>query len=382
MKIALIKAALFTPTRRGWGLPVLLWGEPGVAKTDLIEEVCTSFALPCETLSPGERGEGAFGVIPVPVKGVITYPPPDWSTRMENGGVVFVDELTTAPPALQPSLLGLLLAKRLGGHCFGPRVRVVGAANPPELAASGFDLPAPVANRVGHLDWSAPSVEEHTAYMMRGDAVLTEATSDAVAEEKRVMERWPEPWAKARGLETAFLARRPGLKNQCPKAGDPKSSRAWPSDRSWEAATRALASAAVHGLSDVETEEFVAAFIGEGAASEFFAFRTEADLPDPAALLDGTEKFKHNPARLDRTAAVLNACTSLITPTTAAKRSARAEALWSMLEELTASKADLDILIPAIQALITASLHTVKGAATSLARVQPVLKAAGIRPGR
>lgn len=387
MKTKLIKAALFTPYSKGrWGIPIINWSNPGEGKTSITEEICASYAgLPCITLSPGEMGEGAFGVIPVPdASGVIKYPPPEWTLLVKDGGVVFIDEMSSTPPALQPPLLGLLFARRIGGTVLGPRVRVIGAANPPEVAASGFDLAPPVANRAGHIMWSAPTPDEHADYMTRaetGSRGETEVTADARDEETRVLRAWPEAWAKAVGLETAFLRRRPELKNKCPKAGDPKAGRAWPSDRSWENATRAFASSFVHNLNEAERDEFVAAFIGEGPSREFFAFVQEQDLPEPAAVLDGKEKFDHSPRRLDRTAAVLGACVSLVTPDKAEKRDARAEALWRLLVDLYSDRGVGDILYQPLQSLVKAGLHNRKGATAMLAKIQPLLKAAGVRPG-
>lgn len=390
MKTNIVKAALFTPAGKGrMGLPLLLWGEPGTVKTSIIEEVCARYALPCECLSPGERGEGAFGVVPVPIgKGadtVLRYPRPDWTEKFDNGagGVVFVDEMTTAPPALQAPLLGLLLARRIGGFQLGPRVRVIGAANPPEYAAGGFDLASAVANRIGHIEWTAPTIEEHAAYMLRGDAgEKVEATLDAETEEARVEKLWPDAWAKARGLEVAFLSRRSNLKNACPKANDPKASRGWPSDRSWENATRAFASAEVHRLTESEREEFAAGFVGEGAASEFFAFATDQDLADPARVLDGKDKFTHSASRIDRTAALLSGCAALVTPAGATKRKERTEAMWGLVSDLVSSKSDLDVMVPPVQALVEAKLHAGGGTATKvLATLQPLLKAGGVRQG-
>lgn len=385
----IIKAALFTPISGGrWGLPLLAWGAPGVGKTSVIEQLAAEWGLVSEVLSPGERGEGAFGVVPVPsTEGTLTYPRPEWTRLFDHGaaGLVFVDEITTAAPALQAPLLGLVLARRIGGHVLPPRVRVLAAANPPEQAAGGFDLAAPVANRFGHLDWYAPSVDEHCAWML-GAASDTVLGGDASAEEARVLDAWPAAWARAVGLETAFLRRRPGLKNVVPQVGDPKASRGWPSDRSWEAATRALASASVHWLTEAETEEFVAGFIGEAAASEWFAWQREVDLPDPAALLDGTATFTPTPLRLDRTMAVLASCAALVTPKGAARRSERASALWQRIGEWSGATAgtprDLDIYVPVAHALVSAGLVILADASKTLAALQPVLKAAGISPGK
>lgn len=387
MKTSILHAALFTPYSKGrWGIPIINWSDPGEGKTSITEALCASYTdLPCVTLSPGEMGEGAFGVIPVPDKsGVIKYPPPEWIAIVENGGVVFIDEMSSTPPALTPPLLGLLFARRIGGTTLGPRVRVIGAANPPEKAAAGFDLPPPVANRAGHIDWQAPTPEEHTSYMLNATTAgmdTVQATRSAKAEEARVLKEWPEAWARAVGLETAFIKRRPDLKNKCPAAGDPKAGRAWPSDRSWENATRALASSIVHGLTMAERDEFVAGFIGHGPAHEFFGFIDAADLPDPAEVLDGKVKFTHDKARLDRTAAVLNSCVALIAPAGAAKRDVRAENFWKLVLELMEERSAMDILVPPTYELVKVGLHGKKGGADYLSKIQPLLKAAGIKPG-
>lgn len=386
MKTNILKAALFTPISKGrWGLPVIAWSNPGEGKTSVIEEIAADFGLVCTVLSPGEMGEGAFGVIPVPDKsGVIKYPPPEWITRhAEAPGLVFIDEMSSTPPALQPPLLGLLFARRIGGATLSGRTRLLGAANPPEVAAGGFELAPPVANRCGHIDWTAPTPEEHATFMMRaqsGDRGDNAQTMSAEVEEARVLEAWPGAWAQAVGLETAFLHRRPALKNACPKMGDAKAGRAWPSDRSWEHATRALASASVHGLPEAARDEFVSAFIGAGAANEFFAYIQEIDLPDPAALLDGRAKFKHEKTRIDRTFAVLNACAALIAPSSAVKRDERALAFWAFIGELWEEPTIRDALVPSVSTVTKARLHA-KGGQTAikvLAKMNDLLKAAGI----
>lgn len=390
MQTDILKAAIFTPLRGGrWGLPLLCWGEPGVAKTAVIEEICARYGLPCETLSPSERGEGAFGVVPVPHGTgddmVLRYPRPDWTNKFaaDGRGVVFVDEVTSTPPALQAALMGLLLARRVGGHELPKGVRVLGAANPPEVAAGGYDLAAPVANRVGHMQWERPDIDAHCAFMLRGEDGNDELeVTDAVDEERRVLKEWPTNWAMAVGLENAFLRARPSHKNKCPKAEDVAASLAWPSDRSWEAATRAYASGKVHGLSVTAAEVFVEAFVGGAVASEFFAFIAEQDLPNPADLLDGKVTFTHSKTRLDRTMAVLSSCAALVSPNAAAKRKDRAGAMWKILDEMTAAKFDLDIAVPSVTALIDASLHVMPEASKMLARLQPVLKAANVMPGQ
>lgn len=157
MKTNLLRAALFTPiSEERWGLPLLLWGNPGVAKSAILRQLAREYGLPIEVLSPASRGEGAFGVTPVPDGGRMTYPRPDWTDKFEEAkrGIVFVDEINLAATHFAGALLGLLQDRVLGSYQLPPGVRVVAAANPIDLAAAsgGWDLSAPAANRVGHLE--------------------------------------------------------------------------------------------------------------------------------------------------------------------------------------------------------------------------------------
>lgn len=381
----IVKAAMFTPFSRGrWGLPISIVSEPGAAKSASIVELCESVGMPSFVIEPGAMGDGAFGVVPVPMNGKIVFPRPEWTDmfvgadgKQEIPGVIFIDELTTAEHTIQKALLGLMLERRIGGFQLPGCVRTVGAYNPPEQAAGGFDLSPPLANRMGHIDWKPPTVDEHAQYMMRGETangghVDIKETVQQI--EARVMQKWPTASASARGLEIAFLRARSELKNQCPKVGDPKASRPWPSDRSWEMATRALAGAKCHDLTQKETEIFVASFIGEGVSSEFFRFMEEQDLPNPADLLDGKVKWEHDRKRLDRTAAVLSSCAALLTPEQSHDRKKRAERMWDVLANITSKfPGAKDICIPPIYALISANLHTAKNSAKALGDVQIVV---------
>jgi hypothetical protein len=158
--------------------------------------------------------------------------------------------------------------------------------------------------------------------------------------------------------------------------GDANLAKAWPSRRSWEFATRAMASAEVQGLSDVDSEEFVAAFIGIGAAAEFSQYVREADLPDPEELLDGKTNWKHDPRRLDLTMAVLGSCASLVQNKDAPKRKERAGKLWEIMAPIVKDAAD--VVVPAGRVLCKAHLSTLPEARPVLAKIQPILKAAGI----
>ncbi len=347
----ILRAAFLTPTRHGWGLPICLWDDPGTAKTSIISAMADLFTfkkdgkdqtIPCEVLSPGERGEGAFGVTPVPDGQFMTYPAPDWTQKFNDAdcGLVLVDELTGAATMLQPALLGLLLDKRIGGHYLGKRVRLFGAANPTDQAAGGYDLSLPATNRMGHIEWDAPSPDQWAAWLL-GSESEAGSTTDLSEAEATVMKAWPEAWAHARGLVAGFVRGHSAALHQVPEEGEIARSRAWPSRRTWEFATRAIASAKVNGLTEVEGDEFAASFVGNKVFSELVHYREEADLPNPAEVLDRVEKFKHNPKRIDRTFAVLYSCAALVAPLEAEKRKERLTTFFEIATDVADDAVDV-----------------------------------------
>jgi hypothetical protein len=374
----ILHALAFTPiSGNRWGLPCLFWGPPGVGKTAIIEEFGRGIDLPVETLSPGERGEGAFGVTPVPDGEHLRYPAPDWTERVKDGGLVFVDEITLAEPALQKYIMALIHARRIGSAQLGPRVRVIAAANAVEEAAGGWDLALPLANRMLHLDWEPPTAEDWSDWLLGGAGETHTFTATAILEEARTLAAWPIAFAKASGVISGFVRRRPDLLHKMPKPGDPAGSRAWPSHRSWEMATRVTASSEIHNLSREERETLLKGSVGHGAAMEMIEFLDSADLPDPTDVLDGIIPFEHDPRRLDRTAAILTSCAALAACQSNGNRLRHAAKLWSLIG--TTMNGAEDVAIPAARVLCRAGFIMLPEAQPTLTRIGPFLKAAGIK---
>lgn len=385
----LIHVAWFTPTHRGWGLPIAFRASPGMSKTAQIRQTAAECGLPCEILSPGERGEGAFGVVPVPKNDILTYPPAEWITKFfpkaKKGeeiapcGVVFVDELTTAPPALQPPLLGLFLEGRIGGTELPPGVRCIAAYNDVDEAAAGYDLPPPLANRMGHIPFDPGGVEEWSDWLVGANGIGSQYKQkiNAAAEEARVLAAWPEAFAIAKGKAMAFLRTRPALLHKMPPPHDPAASKAWPSRRTWEFAVRSLAASAVHGVDeDIETQ-LIAAFVGDAIAGELYTYLRDEDLPDPADILDGKIDFKHDKKRLDRSFAILAACTALVVPDNAKKRNERGKHLWEIITKIAKDGAK-DVVFGAAQRLAKSGHLSHIEARPALALLQGVMEAAKI----
>lgn len=382
----IVIAAWFTPLSDGaFGLPMLMQGKPGLGKSKQLAAWCKEAGIPVfHMLSPALHGEGAFGSVPVTEKHhsgatVLSYPAPAWAIDLmddEARAVILVDEVTSADRGLQPPLMGLIQDRRIGFAQLGKRVRMIGACNPVDFAANGSDLPPPLANRFGHINFDTP-FDDWASWMLGG---ATDDTCDApivaAVEEERVMDAWPDAWAWASGAYVNFIRARPQFDFKCPSADDPNAAKSWPSRRTNEFACRALASSKVHGLDEDDSIQFVASFVGDGVAIELFAWLAKQDLVNPADLLDGKVDFELDARRLDRTRAVLSACTALIVKPGSEKRDERALALWKLLAKVAEEAAD--VAYEPVEMLLKARLRSGPDAANTLRRLAPMMIAAGL----
>ena len=391
MDTRIIHAALFTPgPRHRWGQPLRIIGAPGTAKSALIESVAEASGLHVEVVIASLRDPTDFLGLPVPRDdGSVGYAPPAWALRAAAAkhAVVFLDEINTAPPAVQAALLRVVLDRVVGDFQLPTTVRILSAQNAVEDSAGGYDLAAPLANRFGTLpDWTGPSCEEWCSWLMQaGNGNEIEVQTTAANEEARVLKLWPSAFAKASGIITSFLRRKPSLLHAQPASGAPEASLAWPSRRTWEMATRALAACEIHHLDESEADRYVGAFVGPAAIRELRSWMVNIDLPDPAKLLDGEIDWKHDPDRLDRTMVVCSSCAALVAPHSAEKRLPRAEAAWKLIHGLMEVS---DVVLPAVRTMVSEQVRLVRGpkgmfkdAEKVLAKFEPIFRAAGIRVG-
>ena len=140
-------------------IPVLLWGPPGEGKTAVVESAATQ-GWHVESLIISHYEPSDFAGLPViSPNGSVTLAPPAWARRLadvDGPSIAFFDEFSTASPALQAAALRPLTHYEVGALQLPPTVSFVAAANPADIAASGWELAAPTASRFVHLDWSLP----------------------------------------------------------------------------------------------------------------------------------------------------------------------------------------------------------------------------------
>ncbi|EHN78812.1 hypothetical protein SMCF_1635 [Streptomyces coelicoflavus ZG0656] len=320
-------------------LPVLLWGEPGIGKTAALTQLATALDLPLTTVIASVHEPSDFSGLPVvgddPAEQGVPMAPPDWAVRLVRAGrgLLFLDELSTAPPAVQAALLRLVLERRIGALRLPPGVRIVAAANPRSSAADGWELSPPLANRFVHLQWT-----HDQDVVVRGlggtwpRATLPSLDPAALGEAVRY----------ARRAVCEFLTARPGLVHRLP-GGETRRGGAWPSPRSWEMTLCLIAFATAAGSSREVLSLLVRGTVGDGPGLELMAGLDRMDLPDPETLL-ADPAGAVLPERGDLRQAVLDGVVAAVR-----KRpdKSRWDAAWTLLARAMESGAPDVVVVPA-----------------------------------
>ncbi|MFC9506317.1 AAA family ATPase [Streptomyces sp. NPDC057002] len=320
-------------------LPVLLWGEPGIGKTAALNQLAAALDLPLTTVIASVHEPSDFSGLPVvgddPAEQGVPMAPPDWAVRLVRAGrgLLFLDELSTAPPAVQAALLRLVLERRIGALRLPPGVRIVAAANPRSSAADGWELSPPLANRFVHLQWT-----HDTEVVVRGlGGTWPRATLPRLDPGKL-----PEAVAFARRAVCELLTARPGLVHRLP-SGETRRGGAWPSPRSWEMTLHLIAFATAAGSSRDVLSLLVRGTVGDGPGLELLASLDRMDLPDPETLL-ADPAGAVLPARGDLRQAALDAVVAAVR---SRPERSRWEAAWALLVKAVESGPPDVVVVPA-----------------------------------
>ncbi|GAB2732788.1 MoxR family ATPase [Nocardioides pakistanensis] len=334
--------------------PVLWWGQPGEGKSAKIESHGAKWGRLVKTVVGSVREASDYLGLPIEDDGRVVYSPPAWAVELNaaDAGLLFLDELTTAAPSVQKAMLRILQERYTGDYRLADSVAIVAAANPPECAADGWDLPAPVANRLMHLDWQFDLDEWFEGLGTGFENLAVHSLDDMLGNGD------DNDHARTYGLITGFLRTRPDLvKPGAPK--DPtEAGMAWPSPRSWTNAINVLAHL---DPSDEEAAILVVkGCVGEGAAKEFFAWVATADLHDPAEVMKNPNIVKWSKERPDRLFALTYAITAL------ALNRGDAKSWEQAMRALTVcgQNARPDVALPGVKTLMEKMPKDVKGIPT------------------
>ena len=352
-------------------VPVLLVGDPGVAKTAIVGALFRQICEEHHTSIAALHEPPEYGGYPVPdhQRQVVALVPCDWVKRLakvegatKHAGLM-LDELSSAPPATRSAAMRGI-HEGTWGDVHIPRLSTVAAMNPPEIAENGYDLSAPLANRFCHVEWSMPV--EYWVEQMVQDFPAPQVS--------RLPENWMRHWPTAKTYVAAFAHTRPGAIHMLPKSAVQRS-QPWPSFRTWTMAARLVAACLSVGedLESDATVTLVGGCVGPGSAHEFLTYSKELDLPDPEEVLKHPRKLKL-PPRGDRSYAVLTGVVSAVLANLTIDRWNKG---WEVLEVAVAQE-KADIAAGAARAL---AKNRPPGSATlpkSVTAFVPILTAAGL----
>lgn len=225
----------------------MLHGRPGVGKTQVVADLARDigaklFDIRLTTIEPQDlRGLPYYDH---DAQKTVWYRPEDLPDDPEPA-VLFLDELTSASPHLQPTVYGLLQERRVGRHKLPPSVFIVAAGNTVDDGAIAYEMGTALADRLIHLQVTAEAKD------------------------------WLERYAVDRSLSplvTAFLRARPDLLDTTEESlrrGDMITC----TPRSWE-----RVSDIVRAVDDKRLRQsMIAGTIGTAAAAEFAQVAAELD---------------------------------------------------------------------------------------------------------
>ncbi len=244
--------------------PLFLWGPPGIGKSDIVKQLGDDLSAHVidVRLSLWE---------PTDIKGIpyfdsnsnkMVWAPPSELPDAEFASkhktiILFLDEMNSAPPAVQAAAYQLILNRRVGQYSLPDNVLIVAAGNREADKGVTYRMPAPLANRFIHLemkvDWDDYSF-----------------------------------WATENRIHKDVVGYLTFSKKDLYDF-DPKStSRAFATPRSWTFVSELL--------EDDDTDEntltdLISGAVGEGLAIKFMAHRKVASkMPDPQDILQGKVK--------------------------------------------------------------------------------------------
>ena len=233
-------------------IAIFLWGSPGIGKSSIVKQIAKEnemefIDLRLSLLDPTDlKGIPFFDK----EKQQAVWASPSFLPQ-EGKGILFLDELNSAPPTVQASAYQLILDRAIGEYHLPEGWKIVAAGNNEDDHGITYKMPAPLANRFIHLQMELD------------------------------VDEWCE-WAYKKGIDYRIISYI-RYKNEALFEFD-ADKKSFATPRSWEFANSIL-STDLGGSALLDT---LGGAIGEDRAIDFLSFaKVASHLPDIDAIFAG-----------------------------------------------------------------------------------------------
>ena len=241
--------------------PIFLWGPPGIGKSDLVANITQELGGFMIDLRLGQME-------PTDIRGIPYYNKDlgkmDWAPPIDLPDqaladqypliVLFMDELNSAPPAVQSAAYQLILNRRVGKYVLPDNVVMIAAGNRESDKGVTYRMPTPLANRFIHQELKV----DYASWL---------------------------DWAAENKIHKDVVGYISFAKQDLYDFDSKSASRAFATPRSWTFVSEILQDDAIE---DDTATNLISGTIGEGLAVKFMAHRRIASkMPKPEDILSG-----------------------------------------------------------------------------------------------
>jgi len=239
-------------------LPVFVWGAPGIGKSSIVKQIADEIDmefidLRLSLLDPTDlKGIPFFDASSQ--QGVWAKPSFLPNSDDTSKGILFLDEINSAPPSVQASAYQLILDRKIGDYSLPKGWSIVAAGNRENDRGVVYRMPPPLANRFVHFEMEVD------------------------------FDDWKK-WAYKKGIDSSIISFLQYDKNMLFTFDASTNEKSFATPRSWEFVDTII-------KSQIEPKlllEAISGAVGKSSAVAYISFKRIMNrLPDMYKILDGT----------------------------------------------------------------------------------------------
>ncbi|MGB3962584.1 MAG: MoxR family ATPase [Sulfurimonas sp.] len=132
--------------------PLFIHGSPGIGKSYIVADIAKKKGLELVDVRLSQMDPVDLrGVPSIKDEQTVWMPPVFFPKDKESQGILFLDELNSAPPSVQAAIYQLVLNREMGEYKLPKGWRIICAGNRVSDRGVVFRLPSPLVNRMVHL---------------------------------------------------------------------------------------------------------------------------------------------------------------------------------------------------------------------------------------